>query len=68
MRRSLPVWLGLFYLAAPQLAFCLIDMYMNVLKGRELRRREEGVRRKLRDCAGKLDREGHSHEHAYRKR
>ncbi|CAM9352515.1 unnamed protein product [Ectocarpus sp. 6 AP-2014] len=33
------------------LAFCIIDMYMNVLKGRELRRREEGVRRKLRDCA-----------------
>eukprot|EP00903_Cladosiphon_okamuranus_P007277 g7053.t1 len=33
------------------LAYCIIDMYMNVLKGKELRRREEGVRRKLRDCA-----------------
>lgn len=38
--------------SARQLVFCIIDMYMNVLKGRELRRREEGVRRKLRDCAG----------------
>ncbi|CAM9504999.1 unnamed protein product, partial [Hapterophycus canaliculatus] len=33
------------------LAYCVIDMCMNVLKGRELRRMEEGARRKLRDCA-----------------
>eukprot|EP00752_Nemacystus_decipiens_P001260 g1258.t1 len=33
------------------LVYCILDMYMNVLKGKELRRREEGVRRKLRDCA-----------------
>ena len=37
---------------ALQLSFCIIDMFMNVLKGRELRRREAGIKRKLRDCAG----------------
>lgn len=38
--------------------YCVLDMYMNVLKGKELRRREEGVRRKLRDCAGEHDGKG----------
>ncbi|CAM9681964.1 unnamed protein product [Discosporangium mesarthrocarpum] len=33
------------------LAFCLIDVYLNVLKARELRKREEGLRIKLRDCS-----------------
>lgn len=32
------------------LAYCILDMYMNVLKGRELRKLEAGVQRKLRDC------------------
>lgn len=41
-----------------QLVYCILDMCMNVLKGKELRRREEGVRRKLRDCAGEHDSEG----------
>eukprot|EP00904_Undaria_pinnatifida_P009710 jgi/Undpi1/586/HiC_scaffold_10.g04050.m1 len=32
------------------LTFCIVDMCMNVLKGKELSEREKGVRRKLRDC------------------